>query len=63
MLKGKQLYTECRRFIEEDVVPKLQEEEDAEDPNGAVATKAAELGMSLLVDLAESLHGIKAKIG
>jgi hypothetical protein len=63
MLKGKKLYEEARRFVEEEVVPKLQEEEDPEDPTDPIATKGAELGMALAIDIAESLNGIKAKIG
>lgn len=63
MLKGKQLYKECREFGENEVIPLMKEQEADDDPTAVVATKAAELGIALLVDLCESLHRISVKIG
>lgn len=65
MLKGKQLYKEAREFVDEQMLPMLAEErsEDEDDAKvDEVKDKAVELGLALLIDVAESLHGIKAKI-
>jgi hypothetical protein len=63
MLKGKQLYEVARKFAEEDLVPALNGNEVDEEATDAILEKAAELGIALLIDIAESLHGIKAKVG
>jgi hypothetical protein len=63
MLKGKSLYAKCREFGEETVIPLMEEQEDDDDPTAPVATRAASLGIALIVDIAESLHKISVKIG
>lgn len=63
MLKGKQLYKVAREFVEEEVVPAISESDLDPEREEALIEKSAEIGLGLLIDIAESLHGIKAKIG
>jgi hypothetical protein len=57
MLKGKELYRAAREFTDETLLPELAEDEETQ------TVKAAELGIALLVDVAESLHRIAVKVG
>lgn len=63
MLKGKALYKAAREYTDETVIPLVEEQADEDDPTAPVVTKATELGIALLVDIAESLHRISVKIG
>jgi hypothetical protein len=57
-MKGKALYAKCREFIDN-----FDPDETDEEKSQEVIEEAAELGMSLVVDVAESLNKIATKIG
>lgn len=67
MLKGKQLYTAARAYVDDEIMPMLEQERkegpEVDKETNEVKDKGIEIGLALLVDVAESLHKIAIKVG
>lgn len=67
MLKGKRLYDEAREFVGDTIMPMLEDERkvgpEVDRETNEVKDKGIEIGLALLIDMAESLHKIAVKIG